>query len=97
MDRNETRIYCLTECCRHLIAAVSALADIVPQPHTAKAVVYDLIHDAESNCLAARPGLLEPGDAPGPSAAIAASAEAANKGDPEGPLEAPETILQSPA
>lgn len=88
---------------RSLTAAVRELTNIVPQPHTAKALVNDLIEEAQGildNELA-----LEPGDAPGPSAAIAAAAEHANTGDPEtvmapaapDVLEAPEQILEAPA
>ena len=78
MDRLESVVKKLTE-------AVYQLTDIVPQPHTAKTLVYGLIQECQDildNNLT-----LEEGDAPGPSAAIVAAAEAINKGDPEGPLD----------
>ena len=88
MDRYEAAL-------RSLALAMHALADIIPQPHTAKILAVGLIQEAQDildNVLT-----LEEGDAPGPSAAIAASAEAANKGDPEGPLEDPASLLSPEA
>lgn len=88
---------------RSLTAAVRELAAIVPQPHTAKALVNDLIEEAQG--ILDNELTLEPGDAPGPSSAIAAAAEHANSGDPDNVGEAPlpvvldhpEQIIEAPA
>ncbi len=87
MDRIESAV-------RSLTAAVRELANIIPQPHTAKAIANDLIEECQD--ILDKQLTLEEGDAPGPSAAIVAGAEAANKGDPD-PLDHPEQILDAPA
>lgn len=100
MDRIESA---LRSALRSLTAAVRELTDIVPQPHTAKLLAHDLI--AEAQDILDGQLTLEPGDAPGPSAAIAAAAERANTGDPEnvgeqplpGVLEDPASLLNSEA
>lgn len=88
MDRLDAAI-------RHLTLAVGELANIIPQPHTAKALALDLI--AECQDILDEQLTLEEGDASGPSAAIAAGADAANKGDPEGPLEDPASLFSPEA
>jgi len=80
MDRIESAV-------RSLTAAVRELAAVVPAPHSAKALAHDLIQEAED--ILDKQLTLEPGDATGPSAAIAAAAEHANKSDPDSVAEAP--------
>ena len=88
MDRLEAAL-------RSLTLAVHELLVIIPQPHTAKILAVGLIQEAQD--ILDKQLTLEVGDAPGPSAAIVASAEAANKGDPEGPLEDLASLLSPEA